>query len=206
MPCVGFETWWPKQCPTNFVVKNIAQGNKRIHIFNYPIGNGKERDLMAIPYVSEADIRHSLLKGDLYIKLVCSEITVTSSNIDLTQYDSCQLAFLQQAGITTGLVPSGGGSTEPVLLRENVQLVGPTNSANIYFLIPYGESFINENMNGNDYRIIISHNGRRLIEDTDYTILESAPGSGYNMIRIDSFIPNKNSNLIADYYVLNTQI
>ena len=206
MPCVGFETWFPKQCSTTcFIVKNISPGNRRIHVFNYPIGNGQERDLLAIPVVSEADIRHSLLKGELYIKLVCKEITVTQSTIDLLQFDQCQLSFLQRAGITTGLQVTGG-STEPVLLRENMQLIGPTNSANVNFLIPFGESFINDNLDGNDYRIIINHNGRRLIEDTDYTVLESTPGSGYNMIRIDSFIPNKNSNLIADYYVLNTQI
>ena len=74
MPAVGFETWYQKQCPTVFRVKNIAKDGKRIRIFKYPIKNGTARDLMEIPYVSEADIRHSLLKGELFMKIICKEL------------------------------------------------------------------------------------------------------------------------------------
>jgi hypothetical protein len=204
MPPVGFETWFPKQCPTSFVVKNIAPGNKRVHVFHYPIANGMERDLMAIPYVSEADIRHSLLKGELYTKLLCRDIRVTESNIDLIQFDACHKNFLQQAGITIGLDCGGSGSNVRYLFRQNVPLIGPLNNANRVFMVPYQEKFLNNNFDGNDFRIIVEHNGRRLIENVDYTVLESTPGSGYDLIRMDSFVPNTRSHLIADYVIENS--
>ncbi len=92
-----------KESPTVFVVKNIAENNKRIKIFQYPIANGKERDLMTIPSVSEADIRHSLLKGELLVKLKSKEIIVTQSNIDLLQFDDVHKKVLESYGITDGL-------------------------------------------------------------------------------------------------------
>lgn len=203
MPAVGFETWYPKQCPTSFVVKNIAPGNKRIHIFKYPIGNGLERDIMAIPYVSEADIRHSLLKGELYIKLLCRDIKITYSNIDLIQFDQCHKNFLQEAGIVIGLEATSSSQNQKYLLKQNVNLIGPLNNANRIFMLPFGDKFLNGIYDNNDFRIIINHNGRRLIEEKDYTVLESVSGQGLDLIRIDSFVPNTKSNLIADYVVKN---
>lgn len=88
---------------TVFVVKNIAPNNKRIRIFQYPINNGQTRDILAIPGVSEADIRHSLLKGELLIKLQHREIIIVESDIDLIQFNDVQKAFLQSSGITKGL-------------------------------------------------------------------------------------------------------
>jgi hypothetical protein len=100
---VGLNTVFTKNVNTKFVVQNTAPGNKRIRIFQYPINNGETRDLLAIPYISEADIRHSLLKGELLIKITTGEAKVVESNIDLIQFESQQLAFLQHAGITIGL-------------------------------------------------------------------------------------------------------
>lgn len=102
-----------KNPSTKFVVRNIAAGNKRVRIFNYPIGNGLERDLLAIPGISEADIRHSLLKGQLLYKLTHNEITIVDSDIDLLQFNDDQKAFLQAHGVTVGLEVTGGGSGFP---------------------------------------------------------------------------------------------
>jgi hypothetical protein len=114
---VGYTTWnTPKS--TVFIIKNINTSENRIKVFNYPIGYNKERDLMKIPYISEADIRNSLLKGELYTKISQNQITVVASNIDLTQFDDVQKEFLQSAGILIGTTPpssdnnsSGNGSS-----------------------------------------------------------------------------------------------
>src|SRR5574338_1584724 len=47
---------------------------KVIFIFHYPINPGETRDLLAIPGVQEADIRASLLKGELRHKFLCGDI------------------------------------------------------------------------------------------------------------------------------------
>jgi len=109
MANVGYDNVWPKICPTVFIVRNIAPGNKTVRVFGYPIRNGQVRDLMAIPYVSEADIRHALLKGNLRIKFEHEEIIVVSSNIDLLQFDECHKDFLESIGITIGLDIDGAG-------------------------------------------------------------------------------------------------
>jgi hypothetical protein len=122
MPGVGFNTWFPKQCPTVFKVRNITP-KKTVRVFNYPIPAGMVRDLMDIPEVSEADIRHSLLKGTLMIKILTDEIVVDESNIDLLQFDQCQKSFLQGAGITEGLEVTDGGVGVNYLWKEGVDLV-----------------------------------------------------------------------------------
>jgi hypothetical protein len=85
-----------------FIVKNIVH-NKVIRIFTYPISPGESRDLLTIPGVAEADIRSSLLKGELLRKLRAKEIVVTCSDIDLLQFNDEQKAFLQESGIVKGL-------------------------------------------------------------------------------------------------------
>ena len=104
----GFETPFPKRVNTKFVVKNIAPGNKCIKLFMYPINHGGTRDLLMIPTVSEADIRHSLLKGSLLIKILAKEIEVVDSNIDLMMFDPQQRQFLYDAGVRIGMEASGG--------------------------------------------------------------------------------------------------
>jgi len=61
---VPSNTFFPKLTSINFTVKNLSV-NRKIHIFNYPINPGQTRDLLAIPEISEMDIRHSLIKGEL---------------------------------------------------------------------------------------------------------------------------------------------
>ena len=121
--------YFPLKNPsTRFIVKNIAPGNKRIRIFQYPILNGETRDLLSIPGISEADLRHSLLKGQLLQKLRSKEIIVVDSDIDLLQFNDDQKLFLQQSGITKGLEVTafgGGGMTEAQhkTLRQLIHLV-----------------------------------------------------------------------------------
>jgi len=114
-----------KNPSTRFVVRNIAPGNKRVRVFQYPIGNGLERDLLAIPGISEADIRHSLLKGQLLEKLKAKEIIVIDSDIDLLQFNDDQKAFLVAHGVNKGLEVSGGSGfpeAQHKVLRHLVHL------------------------------------------------------------------------------------
>lgn len=203
MPSVGFDTWFTKKCTTAFIVRNIAPNNKRIKIFSYPIKNGMERDLLDIPFVSEADIRHSLLKGELLTKIRSNEIIVTYSNIDLLQFDDCQKAFLQSAGVYEGLEVSGGIAEIPFTFKQGVDLIGDMNGTNAIFTTP--DKFINGNIGNNSFRISIKHNGRELLEGSDFLVSESGgSGTGYDTIIFKCTLPDENSILIVDYVVETT--
>jgi len=124
MSNTGYDTFFVKKSTTKFVVMNTAGQGKRIRIFQYPILNGETRDLLAIPGVSEADLRHALLKGNLRIKLETGEARVVESNIDLLQFDitgpDSQLLFLQSVGVVDGLQVTGSStpdSSHKVLLQ-----------------------------------------------------------------------------------------
>ena len=65
-----------------FIVRNICSyRQKTIKIFNYPIPFNRTRDLLAIPGVSESDIRASLLKGELQHKILVGDIVIECSDI-----------------------------------------------------------------------------------------------------------------------------
>ncbi len=194
-----FYTFYPKDCDTKFVVKNIAPFGKRIRIFNYPIVNGGERDLMTIPEISEATIRHSLLKGELVNKLRAQEIIVIDSNIDLLQFDPCHKRFLESVGVKDGLEVEGtGGITEiPFLFKQSVELIGPKNNINRTFTTP--DKFINGSFGNNEFRILLRHNGRVLIPH-EFSLSESGgAGTGFDTITIVTFTPKPTSELYADY-------
>lgn len=120
---VGYRTWETPHPSTKFIVKNIAPGGKRIKLFNYPIENGRTRDLLRIPYVTEADIRGSLLKGSLLFKLRAEEIIVVDSDIDLLQFNDDQKLFLQQSGIVKGLEVTGGSGITDIQHKTLRQLI-----------------------------------------------------------------------------------
>lgn len=170
-------TYFLKNPSTKFVVKNIAPGNKRVRIFQCPIANGQSRDLLAIPGISEADIRHSLLKGELLIKIKNQEIVVTESDIDLLQFNEDQKIFLQAFGIINGLevtvdeAPTLAGGALLFAFRQNVALVGNKDGTNRTFTTP--DKFINGSFHGQEFRIIIRHMGKGLEQDIDYVLLES---------------------------------
>jgi hypothetical protein len=96
-------TFQKKTVNTVFRVRNIAQDQRTIRIFGTPIYYDAVRDLLSIPEISESDIRHSLLKGELKEQKQKRFIEVTESTIDLTQFDSEQRAFLQSLGISSGI-------------------------------------------------------------------------------------------------------
>jgi len=94
---------------THFIVRNITGSSvnspyqKTIFIFNYPINYGDTRDILAIPGIEETNIRASLLKGVLRHKLLCGDIQLVSSNIDLIQFSDKQRTFLQGFGFGKGI-------------------------------------------------------------------------------------------------------
>lgn len=198
-----FHTWFPKAPSTCFVVKNIAPFGKRIKIFNYPIVNGGTRDLLSIPEISEATIRHSLLKGELRQKAICREIEVVCSDIDLLQFNDEHKAFLESIGIMDGLeveVDVNVDADVPYLFRQGVELLGSKNGTNRTFTTP--ESFINGTFENNEFHIIVYHNGRTLINGCDYVVSESGgPGSGFDTLTFITFVPNSRSELYADYVI-----
>jgi len=111
-----------------FIVMNVSPQVKTISIFKYPINYQRTRDLLQIPGVAEADIRASLLKGELQHKIRAKDIIVICSDIDLLQFNDAQKAFLQGAGITEGLEVPGGGGTgitadEHATLRQLIHFI-----------------------------------------------------------------------------------
>lgn len=197
----GDYTFLPKRPDTKFVVRNITSGHdkKTIHLFTYPVGSGKERDLLAIPSVSESDIRHSLLKGELRIKGENREYIVVDSNIDLLQFDNIQKLFLQSIGIINGLEVTATSST--YIFKQGVVLTGAVNGANAVFTTGT-DKFLDGIIGSNQFNIMVQHNGRILVKGVDYTIAESGGiGTGYDTITIISFIPDTGSTMIADYMV-----
>jgi len=201
MPGVGFNTIFPKQCDTVFRVKNIAPNNKRVRVFTLPIKNGCVRDLMTIPHVSEADIRHSLLKGELNIKLRSKEIFVVESNINLLQFDPCHRQFLIDSGITDGIDASGGNLVDiPFTFKQGQELIGVQDGANPIFTTP--DNFIQGMFGNNEFRILIRHNGRVLQEGTDYIVSESGGvGTGYDTVIFKCTLPDAEDEIVVDYVV-----
>lgn len=89
---------------TVFIVKNTTANHKTIRVFGYPIEWNRSRDLLTIPKISEADIRHSLLPGnELHRRISYGDLWVDQSNIDLLQFDDSHRAWLTGAGIRQGM-------------------------------------------------------------------------------------------------------
>ena len=186
-----------------FIVRNICPDrNKTIKIFNYPILYNTTRDLLKIEGIDESDIRGSLLKGELLVKILSKEIIIECSDIDLLQFNNAQKVFLQNAGIINGLQISS--SNLDVLRMEDVQLLGNVDGVNTIFTIPSGK-FIQNSI----YKIIVYLNGVKQFQggsESDYMIAESGgTGTGYDTV-IFVQAPNNPSVadiVTADYYVTN---
>jgi hypothetical protein len=137
---------------TKFVVKNIIPYNKTVKIFGWPVYNNQTLDILSVPGVSEADIRYSLLKGDLYIKLQYNELAVVESNINLLQFSNDQFKFLESNGVPGGLQVSY--QQMDVTEQLDILLVGDVDGVNVIFTIPSGvwiQSY--------PYKIIVYRNG-----------------------------------------------
>ena len=189
------------QNPQNFTVKNIDPQKRTLFIFQLPINFGCTRNLLAAEGISEGDIRASLLKGELAHKIKYNEIVIVSSDIDILQFNSTQLAFLQAAGITTGLQITNNQLM--YVEKQDIKLVGIIDGNNTIFKIPLGFW-----IQSCPYKIIVYKNGVKQAMGDDYYISESGgPGTGYNTITMTlppNAIPLPVDILTADYWVLNT--
>ena len=94
--------------------------------------------------------------------------------------------------------PGGGtGGTTTVNVRENQLLVGTYDGVNKDFYLPSGDKALH---NPPREQVKVYHSGRRLLP-TEYEVLETVPGSGYDLVRIKMFTPNVTSKLFADYVI-----
>ncbi len=181
----------------SFVVKNIiTNSNKVIRIFQYPIHVGKQRDLLAIPGVSESDIRASLLKGELLVKLLAQEITIVESDIDLIQFNVAHKAFLENAGITNGLEVEGtvGTSGTGGFDVQDADLIGTQDGANATFTTS------TKFRHTSQFKEVIFVNGLRNHIPEDYAILESGgPETGYDTI-VFIIPPEADDVITIDYF------
>lgn len=115
MANISQTTQFKKNSSTSFIVKNIAPRGKRIQVFSYPIANQMTRDLLSIPYVSEEDIRHSLLKGEIMMKIRNKELEIVFTDINLLQFNEEQKAFIKSAGVSDNYL-----SLAPDGIKENI--------------------------------------------------------------------------------------
>jgi len=220
---MGMDSFAPgSRNPNCFVVQNITHPKKLIHIFHYPIHHGRTRDLLKIPGVAEDDIRASLLKGEIKHKILCRDIIVLCSDIDLLQFNATQKAFLQSAGIVNGLsvdfpeltqevvdaINAGGGGGDgyiTYLFRQRQTLVGAINGTNRVFTTPNSDKFIDGIYNNNEFHIYVTHNGHGMKYGIDYLISESGgAGTGYDTITFISFTPIHNRSIIEATYVIKS--
>lgn len=183
-----------------FIVRNITSDrNKTIKIFNNPILFGTTRDILQIPGVAEADIRASLLKGELRHKILARDIVVECSDIDLLQFNDDQRQFLLDAGIINGLQVSANNIN--VLRKDDIVLTGLVNDSNTVFTT--SSIFLQNDI----YKIIVYKNGVKQLFLDDYFIAESGgPGSGYDTVILTvppTTIPTPVDVITADYYIAN---
>lgn len=181
-----------------FIVKNIASNKKTIKIFLYPIPYGKSRDLLDIPGVSEADIRASLLKGELLHKCLAEDIFITDTDIDLLQFNDEHKQFLSRHGVDYGVAVDHTNFTYRRYI--DIKLLGTVNNSNTIFYVP---SAYFENTEENP--IIIYKNGVKQVYLDDFTIGESGGiGTGFDIINMTippAATPSPPDILTADYSV-----
>lgn len=191
----------PRSGYGQFVVLNIADPPKVVRLFHYPINpngqDGDTRDILRIPGVGEADIRASLLKGEIQHKIRAQEIVILASDVDLLSFNNNQTAFLYSSGVATG-VQIGAGQ-QAFVWNQDIQLAGVVNGINTVFTIPSGV-FIQSGY----YKIVVYLNGVKQLLVSDYTISMSTQ-AGYDTVTFmvppysDSYV----STITADYWQAN---
>lgn len=92
---------------------------------------------------------------------------------------------------------SAAGGALLLRVRENIALIGVYDNVNKDFQLP--EPAIHDPPRS---QIKIYHGGRRLGTE-EYTVFESIPGQGYNLVRILQFTPQTTSRLYADYIAVS---
>jgi hypothetical protein len=196
---MGNNSFAPYKSPnTYFIVKNVSPQNKKISIFNYPILMNQTRDLLLIPGVGEGDIRDSLLKGELYHKLLFKDIVIEKSSVNLLQFDPNQLQFLVNSGISYGLRADIYNLT--YLYQADVELIGTVNGINNIFYLPQTAVYLQNS----PFFIIVYWNGVKQNMGDDFYVSESyGPGTGYNIVVL-AVPPSFGDIITADYYTLNS--
>jgi hypothetical protein len=190
---MGDNAFAPYSSPnTFFVVMNVSPQIKTIKIFNYPILMNTTRDLMQIPGVSEADIRASLLKGELQHKLLSQDIVIMASDIDLTQYNTSQLNFLIAGGVNYGTSPTP--YNQQYIKMEDITLQGIINGVNVIFTTPGDDFFVQDTL----LKIIVYWNGVKQAFNDDYIL--GPYSDGYISI-ILTVSPQIGDIITADYYI-----
>lgn len=122
---------YQKLTSINFTIKNVSPSRKTINLFGRRIKFGELVDLLAIPEISEDDIRSSLIKGELANKIRKNAIKIASTNINLIQFDSEQLAFINSASLSgldlLGTSANGNGN----LALDNIAALSAVNDVNL---------------------------------------------------------------------------
>jgi hypothetical protein len=175
-----------------FVVRNVTPDRqKTIKIFNYPIPFNRTRDLLAIPGVSESDIRASLLKGELQHKIRAADIVIECSDIDLLQFNDAHKLFLENAGVVNGLSVSGGTGGFDV---QDSALIGVQDTINTTF------TTATKFKHTSQFKEVLFVNGLRQHIPEDYFVAESGGvGTGYDTI-VFTNAPYPDDTLTIDYF------
>lgn len=185
---------------THFIVRNITNPKKTVNIFLAPINYGGTRDLLALRGIQETDIRSSLLKGTLRLKLLCGDIEIVSSNINLLQFDDDQRQFLKSYGVTTGTEAANSALHLPFAIKQAISLNGSQDGVNDTFTL--SDKFLHGDLDSNTFEISITHNGRVLYVNKDFIISESQGiGTGYDTVKFISLIPDASSFLLCNYLI-----
>lgn len=178
---VGFNNFRVKTDDSVFIVKNITS-DRQIKVFNIKLMPGASYDLMNIPFVSEADIKTSLLKGELRTALEHSKIQIVDSTIDLVQYGNDFISFLESNSTVTSGIRDSIFETEIRALRD---LPDPVNgvitlskSNTVYNIIGNVDLGTNELVITGTNTAIIGRNPRAdsLMGSTTGTLLSSTRG------------------------------
>jgi len=114
---------------SNFTVQNIS--NKTVRVMGINISPGNSYNLMNLEGVTETDIKVSLLKGVLKRKLSNNEITIVSSDLDLTTKNYTQGSFLTTKTTSTNALSSNYAtnfSNNPTQ-TVNIMLCGDSQTA-----------------------------------------------------------------------------
>ena len=83
-------------------------------------------------------------------------------------------------------------------LRQDEQLIGVTDGANITFILPNGDKAINQSTGA---KILVKYNGQALHEggSNDFTVTESGgAGTGFDTVLLE-FSPLSGDLISADY-------
>lgn len=94
--------------------------------------------------------------------------------------------------------PGGGTGVAPTNVRENQLLVGTYDGSNKDFYLPGGDKAVHDPPKS---QVKVYHSGRRLLP-SEYEVLETVPGTGYDLVRIKMFTPRATSKLFADYVTI----